>query len=62
MSRKGNCWDNAPQESFFGHMKDEIREKLKECSRYEEVKALRKELETLKKIIALGSSPKSKDF
>ncbi len=40
MSRKGNCWDNAPQESFFGHMKDEIREKLKECSRYEEVKAL----------------------
>lgn len=26
MSRKGNCWDNAPQESFFGHMKDEIRD------------------------------------
>ena len=24
MPRKGNCWDNAPQESFFGHMKDEI--------------------------------------
>ena len=24
MSRKANCWDNAPQESFFGHMKDEI--------------------------------------
>ena len=24
MSRKGNCWDNAPQESFFVHMKDEI--------------------------------------
>ena len=24
MSRKGNCWDNAPQESFFGHMKDLI--------------------------------------
>ena len=23
MSRHGNCWDNAPQESFFGHMKDE---------------------------------------
>ena len=21
MSRKGNCWDNAPMESFFGHMK-----------------------------------------
>ena len=24
MSRRGNCWDNAPQESFYGHMKDEI--------------------------------------
>jgi len=24
MSRKGNCLDNAPVESFFGHMKDEI--------------------------------------
>lgn len=23
MSRRGNCWDNAPQESFFGHFKDE---------------------------------------
>lgn len=22
MSRKGNFWDNAPIESFFGHMKD----------------------------------------
>jgi Transposase and inactivated derivatives len=25
MSRKGNCWDNAPQESLFGHMKDDLR-------------------------------------
>lgn len=24
MSRKGNCWDNAPMESFFGHMKDHL--------------------------------------
>ena len=24
MSRKGNCLDNAPIESFFGHMKDDI--------------------------------------
>lgn len=23
MSRRGNCWDNAPVESFFGHFKDE---------------------------------------
>ena len=40
MSRRGNCWDNAPQESFFGHMKDEIGDKLKECTSFEEVKAL----------------------
>lgn len=25
MSRRGNCWDNAPQESFFGHMKEELK-------------------------------------
>ena len=24
MSRRGNCWDNVPQESFFGHLKDEL--------------------------------------
>lgn len=24
MPRRGNCWDNAPQESFFGHIKDEV--------------------------------------
>jgi len=24
MSRKGNCWDNAPMESFFGSMKTEM--------------------------------------
>lgn len=38
MSRKGNCWDNAPQESFFGHMKDEID--VGECTKYREVKAI----------------------
>jgi putative transposase len=24
MSRKGDCWDNAPMESFFGSMKAEL--------------------------------------
>ena len=38
MSRKGNCWDNAPQESFFGHMKDEID--VSNCTKYREVKAI----------------------
>jgi len=37
MSRRGNCWDNAPQESFFGHMKDEIH--LKHCDSFESLKA-----------------------
>ncbi len=23
MSRRGNCWDNAPVENFFGHLKEE---------------------------------------
>ena len=36
MSRRGNCWDNAPQESFFGHMKDEIH--LERCSSFSELK------------------------
>ncbi|MGL4252859.1 MAG: IS3 family transposase [Fusobacteriaceae bacterium] len=36
MSRRGNCWDNAPQESFFGHMKDEII--YKSCESLLEVK------------------------
>ncbi len=24
MSRRGNCWDNAPVESFFGTLKQEL--------------------------------------
>jgi len=39
MSRKGNCWDNAPQESFYGHMKDEIKELILECITYKDVQA-----------------------
>ena len=40
MSRRGNCWDNAPQESFFGHMKDSIRDKLEAAASFQEVKAI----------------------
>ena len=39
MSRKGNCWDNAPQESFFGHMKDEIKFEIAMMKTFDEVKA-----------------------
>lgn len=38
MSRKGNCIDNAPVESFFGHLKDDID--YKNCKTFEELKLL----------------------
>lgn len=38
MSRRGNCWDNAPQESFFGHMKDELKIRKRKWESYEEIK------------------------
>lgn len=36
MSRRGNCWDNASQESFFGHFKDEAY--IKTCDTLEQLK------------------------
>jgi transposase InsO family protein len=38
MSRKGNCIDNAPIESFFGHLKDDVD--YKSCKTFEELKML----------------------
>ena len=38
MSRRGNCWDNAPQESFFGHMKDELSEKRLSWTNIEQIR------------------------
>lgn len=40
MSRRGNCWDNAPQESFFGHMKDEMGRYTENAGSYEELKEI----------------------
>lgn len=40
MSRRGNCWDNAPQESFFGHMKDYIKDSLKAAKDIKEVQKI----------------------
>ncbi len=37
MSRKGNCWDNAPMEAFFGHFKDLAE--YKSCENLAEVSA-----------------------
>ena len=39
MSRKGNCWDNAPQESFFGQMKQELIPYRDEWNTFEDVRA-----------------------
>lgn len=38
MSRKGNCIDNAPTESFFGHFKDDVD--YQDCKTFEELKAV----------------------
>jgi len=38
MSRKANCIDNAPVESFFGHFKDEVE--YRNCKNFEELHQL----------------------
>lgn len=38
MSRRGNCLDNAPIESFFGHMKDDVD--YKDCKTFDELHSL----------------------
>jgi len=38
MSRKGNCIDNAPTESFFGHLKDDVD--YANCKSFEELKEM----------------------
>jgi transposase InsO family protein len=38
MSKRGNCWDNAPQESFFGHFKDECG--YGGCESFEELRMM----------------------
>lgn len=38
MSRKGNCIDNAPIESFFGHLKDDVD--YKACKTFEQLHLL----------------------
>lgn len=44
MSRKGNCIDNAPTESFFGHFKDDSD--YRQCRTFEELKeTVRKDIQ-----------------
>ena len=37
LSRRGSCWDNAPQASFFGHLNDEAN--IKQQQTFEELAA-----------------------
>lgn len=39
MSRRGNCWDNAPQESFFSMMKQELKPYIKEWKTFDDIKS-----------------------
>jgi putative transposase len=39
MSRRGNCWDNAPMENFFGHLKEEYLRQFRPTS-FKETKQL----------------------
>jgi transposase InsO family protein len=32
MSRRANCWDNAPMENFFGHLKEEYLRQFKQTT------------------------------
>lgn len=46
MSRRGNCWDNAPIESFFGNLKVDISNSdktLNDCRNYKELELRIKE-------------------
>jgi transposase InsO family protein len=56
MSRRGNCWDNAPMESFFGTLKTE----LVHLSEYPNRDAARRDLPISKATtIASGVTPPS---
>ena len=39
MSRRGNCWDNAPMENFFGQLKEEYLRQFKKPT-FEEAQQL----------------------
>ena len=45
MSRKGNCWDNAPMESFFGTLKTELVHLRKYRTRQEAIADIREYIE-----------------
>ena len=45
MSRKGNCWDNAPMESFWGSLKNELVYHKRYATRQEAMKDIQEYIE-----------------
>ncbi len=45
MSRKGNCYDNAPMESFWGSLKNELVHHCRFATRSEAVASIREYIE-----------------
>jgi putative transposase len=45
MSRRGNCYDNAPIESFWGVLKNELIHHRRYCSRYEAIQEITEYIE-----------------
>jgi len=56
MSRKGNCWDNAPAESFFATLKKELIYPLGICTRFQVERELFEYIEAYYNTIRLHSS------
>ena len=63
MSRKGNCYDNAPTESFWGHLKQELIYHRRFQSRNEAIAAIREYIEIfynrMRRHSALGNTAPS---
>ena len=45
MSRKGNCYDNAPMESFWGTLKSELVHHRRYISRHEAIQEISEYIE-----------------
>jgi len=56
MSRKGNCWDNAPAESFFATLKKELIYPIGECTKFQVERELFEYIEAYYNTIRLHSS------
>jgi putative transposase len=56
MSRKGNCWDNAPAESFFATLKKELIYPLGICTRFQVERELFEYIEAYYNTVRLHSS------